>query len=70
MSRFAQPLTQLIDQLSKLPGIGRKSAQRLAFYILRASEQDALALSDAIRDLKARLNLMGLEVQDLSLPES
>jgi recombination protein RecR len=60
VSRFAQPLTQLIDQLSKLPGIGRKSAQRLAFYILRASEQDALALSDAIRDLKAQLCLCSI----------
>jgi len=57
VSRFAQPLTRLIDELSKLPGIGRKSAQRLAFYILRASEVDAFALSDAIRELKAQLHL-------------
>lgn len=60
MSRFAQPLDQLIDELSKLPGIGRKSAQRLSFYILRASEQDAFALADAIRDLKAQLHLCSL----------
>lgn len=57
MSRFAEPLNQLIDELSKLPGIGRKSAQRLSFYILRASEADAFALADAIRDLKAQLHL-------------
>ncbi len=57
MSRFAQPLAQLIDELSKLPGIGRKSAQRLAFHILRTTEQDAFALAEAIRDLKAQLRL-------------
>jgi recombination protein RecR len=57
VSRFAQPLTDLIDELCKLPGIGRKSAQRLAFHILRASEQDALALSEAVRNLKAQLML-------------
>lgn len=60
MSRFAQPLTRVIDELAKLPGIGRKSAQRLAFYILRSSEADALALSDAIRELKAQLHLCSI----------
>lgn len=60
MSRFAQPLAQLIDELVKLPGIGRKAAQRLAFYLLRASEEDAFALSDAIRDLKAQLRLCSI----------
>jgi recombination protein RecR len=60
VSRFAQPLDQLIDELSKLPGIGRKSAQRLSFHILRASEQDAFALADAIRDLKAQLHLCSI----------
>ena len=60
MSRFAQPLDQLIEELSKLPGIGRKSAQRLSFHILRATEQDAFALADAIRDLKAQLHLCSI----------
>ena len=60
MSRFAEPLNQLIDELAKLPGIGRKSAQRLSFHILRASEQDAFALADAIRDLKAKLHLCSI----------
>lgn len=60
MSRFAQPLDHLIDELSKLPGIGRKSAQRLSFHILRASEQDAMALAEAIRDLKAQLHLCSI----------
>ena len=60
MSRFAQPLAQLIDELAKLPGIGRKSAQRLSFHILRATEEDAFALADAIRDLKAQLHLCSI----------
>lgn len=57
MSRFAEPMSRLIDELKKLPGIGTKSAQRLAFHILRASEADANALSDAVRELKAKLRL-------------
>ena len=60
MSRFAQPLAQLIDELTKLPGIGRKSAQRLSFHILRATEEDAFALAEAIRDLKAQLHLCSI----------
>src|ERR671923_2039090 len=57
MSRFAEPMTRLIDELKKLPGIGSKSAQRLAFHILRSSDADAEALSAAVRDLKASLRL-------------
>lgn len=57
MSRFAQPLNDLIEELSKLPGVGKKSAQRLAFHILRANEQDALALAEAIRNLRTQLHL-------------
>ncbi|MGA9355571.1 MAG: recombination mediator RecR, partial [Terriglobales bacterium] len=49
--------TRLIDQLKKLPGVGSKSAQRLAFHILRSSEDDAEALAAAIRDVKASLRL-------------
>lgn len=47
----------MIDELKRLPGIGTKSAQRLAFHILRSSERDAAALADAIRVLKASLHL-------------
>jgi recombination protein RecR len=47
----------LIDELRKLPGIGAKSAQRLAFHILRSSPEDAAALADAVRELKAKLRL-------------
>ena len=57
MSRFAEPMARLIDELKKLPGIGSKSAQRMAFHILRSSDEGAEALAAAIRDLKASLRL-------------
>jgi recombination protein RecR len=57
MSRFAEPMTRLIDELKKLPGIGSKTAQRLAFHILRSSDDDADALAAAVRDVKANLRL-------------
>jgi len=57
MDRFAPPMTRLIDELRKLPGVGTKSAQRLAFHILRASQQDAEGLAGAILNLKAKLHL-------------
>ena len=57
MSKFAEPMSRLIDELKKLPGMGSKSAQRLAFYILRASDEDAEALAAAVRDVKANLRL-------------
>ncbi|PYX08806.1 MAG: recombination protein RecR [Acidobacteria bacterium] len=57
MSRFAEPMARLIEELKKLPGIGSKSAQRLAFHILRSSDDDAEALAGAVRDVKAKLRL-------------
>lgn len=57
MSKFAEPMSRLIDELKKLPGIGAKSAQRLAFHILRSSDEDAEALAAAVRDVKANLRL-------------
>ena len=57
MSKFAEPMSRLIDELKKLPGIGNKTAQRLAFHILRSSEDDAEALASAVRDVKAKLRL-------------
>src|SRR5881396_2138675 len=57
MSRFAEPMTRLIEELKKLPGIGSKSAQRLAFHILRSSDADAEALAAAVHDVKANLRL-------------
>ena len=50
-------MTRLIDELRKLPGIGTKSAQRLAFHVLRSSHEDAEKLAVAIRELKAQLRL-------------
>jgi recombination protein RecR len=57
MSKFAEPMVRLIDELKKLPGIGSKTAQRLAFHILRTSDDDAEALAAAVRDVKANLRL-------------
>jgi recombination protein RecR len=50
-----EPLTRLIDQLQRLPGIGRKSAQRLAFHVLKSTREDAERLAGAIRDVKDRV---------------
>lgn len=57
MPQFAEPLARLIDALRKLPGIGAKTAQRLAFHILRSSAADAAELADAVKELKAKLRL-------------
>lgn len=55
MADFAAPVEKLIDELKHLPGIGNKTAQRLAFYLLRAAPEDALALADAIRAAKEKI---------------
>jgi recombination protein RecR len=60
MSKFAEPMSRLIDELKKLPGVGAKSAQRLAFHILRSSDDDAEALALAVRDVKANLRLCSI----------
>ena len=52
---YPEPLTRLVDQLKRLPGIGAKSAQRLAFHILRTPREDADRLIDAIREVKDRV---------------
>ena len=57
MSSYAPPVQRLITELSKLPGIGTRTAQRLAFHIMRASEEDANALAQAIREVKERIGL-------------
>ena len=57
MSKFAEPMARLIEELKKLPGVGSKSAQRLAFHILRSEASDAQALAGAIRDVKEKLHL-------------
>ncbi len=53
-------MTRLIDELKKLPGVGSKTAQRLAFHILRSSDDDADALAAAVRDVKASLRLCSI----------
>jgi recombination protein RecR len=60
MARFADPIARLIDELRKLPGIGSKSAQRIAFHILRGTGDDARALADSILVLRARLRLCSI----------
>jgi len=52
---FSPAVDNLIAQLSRLPGIGTRTAQRLSFHILRLSKEDALALADAIREVKERI---------------
>jgi recombination protein RecR len=52
---YAPPVQRLIAELSKLPGVGGRTAQRLAFHLLRAETEEALALADAIREVKERI---------------
>lgn len=54
MTRYAPTLARLIGELVRLPGIGPKSAQRLTFHLLKASKEEALALAQAVIDLKDR----------------
>jgi recombination protein RecR len=57
MTEGPAPLGRLVAELSRLPGIGQRSAQRLAFHLLRADDGEAEALADAIRDLKEKVGL-------------
>ncbi len=57
MSLFAGPLDRLIDELKRLPGVGQKSAQRIAFHIERSSRQEAERLTRAVLDVKDRIRL-------------
>jgi recombination protein RecR len=54
---YAPPVQRLVTELSKLPGVGSRTAQRLAFHILRASGEDAVALAEAIREVKEKIGL-------------
>src|SRR6202521_2437090 len=60
MPDFAAPVERLIDELKHLPGIGQKTAQRLAFYLLRVAPENALALADAIREAKEKIRSCSL----------
>ena len=57
MSVYAPPVQRLITELSKLPGVGGRTAQRLAFHLLRSSDEEALALARAITEVKERIGL-------------
>jgi recombination protein RecR len=57
MTVYAPPVQRLITELSKLPGVGGRTAQRLAFHLLRASDEEAFALADAIKEVKQRIGL-------------
>jgi recombination protein RecR len=54
---YAPPINRLITELSRLPGIGQRTAQRLAFHLLRVEEEEALALADSIREVKEKIGL-------------
>jgi len=55
VAELTRSVADVIEQLSRLPGIGRKSAERLAYHILRVHESEALALADAIRDVRSNV---------------
>jgi len=57
MPDFAEPLARLIQELKRLPGIGQKSAQRIAFHVLRVPREDAERLSQAVVDVKDKLGI-------------
>jgi recombination protein RecR len=57
MPDFAEPLARLIQEFKRLPGIGQKSAQRLAFHVLRAPREDAERLAQAVLDVKDKLGI-------------
>ncbi len=57
MPEFAEPLARLIQECKRLPGIGQKSAQRIAFHLLRGSREDAENLAQAIVDIKDKLGV-------------
>jgi recombination protein RecR len=57
LSSFAPPVQRLVTELSKLPGVGNRTAQRLAFHILRASGEDAFGLAEAIKEVKEKVGL-------------
>ena len=60
MPDFAAPLARLVDEFKRLPGVGQKSAQRLAFHVLRTAREDAARLAQAILDVKDKLGLCSI----------
>lgn len=66
---FAKPLAELIAELERLPGVGPKSAQRLAYHLIRVTDAEALRLADSIRKAKERLKFCSL-CQNISEDET
>ena len=60
MSSYARPLQRLLQALEKLPGVGPRSAERMAFYLLRASPEEARELAQAVGEIKQRLRFCGV----------
>jgi len=56
MAEYAQPLSRLIEEFKRIPGVGGKTAQRMAFHILAGEQEDAERLAEAIRDIKKNLS--------------
>ena len=56
MAKYSETIGRLMEELGRLPGIGVRTAERLAFHILKASKEEAMALSDAISDVKTRIH--------------
>ena len=56
MAQLSESLTKLVEEFAKLPGIGRKSAERLAYHVLRIHKTEAMALVDAIRNVKENVH--------------
>ncbi|MHC5055418.1 MAG: recombination mediator RecR [Planctomycetota bacterium] len=55
MKAHVGPVSRLMDELAKLPGVGRKSAERMAYHIMRAPADDAMALAEAVREVRERV---------------
>jgi recombination protein RecR len=60
MQLVVEPVSRLIDEFSRLPGIGPKTASRLVFYLLRAPEEQAQSLAEALQDLRARITFCSI----------
>lgn len=60
MAQLAESVTRVIEEFAKLPGIGKKSAERLAYHILRVHKNEALALADAIRNVRENVRYCGV----------
>ena len=59
MAGYSQVIERLIEELGKLPGIGARTAERLAFHVLKSADDEAMALADAIRDVKTKIRPCG-----------